>query len=316
MRKFRIVCMLMVVIASSCNRDDVITIPLEDEYYRAPLPTSSKHWSEVCEYTPAPGQFIGDNKSGGFSGQEGTAEDAVAYATNRLREGVFVSLGGFGGYIVVGFDHSVDNVVGRDIAIRGNAFGGSSEPGVVWVARDENGNGLADDVWYELAGSDTMDESTQRNYSVTYYRPSEQGQPVKWSDSDGEQGQIDYLKSFHSQPSYYPQWIVGDTYTLTGTRLKARNHDESGRGTMWVLPSYGWGYADNYSEEDCEPDDKTLTLLDISNAIDAQGESVELKYIDFVKVQTACNAKSGWLGEMSTEVLDFIDYGLTLKRDE
>jgi hypothetical protein len=43
---------------------------------------------------------------------------------------------------------------------------------------------------------------------------------------------------------------------------------------------------------------------------------VELKYIDFVKVQTACNAKSGWIGENSTEVYDFYDYGLKQKRDE
>ena len=41
-----------------------------------------------------------------------------------------------------------------------------------------------------------------------------------------------------------------------------------------------------------------------------------LNYVDFVKVQTACNAKSGWLGEQSTEVVDFLDYGLMLKRNE
>ena len=42
----------------------------------------------------------------------------------------------------MGFDHSVDNIAGYDLAIRGNAFDGSSEPGIVWVSRDENGNDL------------------------------------------------------------------------------------------------------------------------------------------------------------------------------
>ena len=308
--------MLMVVTASSCNRDDVVTITLEDEHYRPATAASSPSWSRVVEYTPAPGQYIGDSEFVGFTGEELTAADAVAYATRRLSDGKFLSLGGFGGYVIVGFDHSVDNTTGYDIAVRGNAFNGSSEPGIVWVSQDTNGDGLANDVWYELAGSDTMAETTIRSYSVTYYRPEADGQPVKWIDSEGAEGEIDYLKAFHKQPSYYPTWIATDTYTLTGTRLEARNYDSSGKGTMWVQPSYGWGYADNFSAEDYVEDDKTLNLFDIGNAIDKDGMTAVLNYIDFVKVQTACNAKSGWLGEQSTEVVDFLDYGLMLKRNE
>jgi hypothetical protein len=48
----------------------------------------------------------------------------------------------------------------------------------------------------------------------------------------------------------------------------------------------------------------------ISNAIDCLGEPIELDYIDFVKVQCGVNAKSGWLGELSTEVLGFFDYNI------
>ena len=48
----------------------------------------------------------------------------------------------------------------------------------------------------------------------------------------------------------------------------------------------------------------------IADAIDEQGMSVDLKFIDFVKVQTAVNSKSGWLGEVSTEVLGFYDYSM------
>ena len=308
--------LVMIVVTLSCNKDDVITITLDNSAYRAATPSSAEQWDRVWEYTPAPGQYIGDTKTGGFTGEELTPEAAAEYAEGRMGDGKFVSLGGFGGYIVVGFDHSVDNVAGYDIAIRGNAFDGSSEPGVVWVMQDEDGDGLPNNTWYELAGSETGKAVTIQNYSVTYFRPESAGKPVKWRDSEGVEGQIDYLKAFHPQPYYYPAWIKDDSYTLTGTRLEARNYDKSGNGSYWVLPEYDWGYVDNLSAQDYLEDDKVINLFDISNAMDEQGAAVELKYIDFVKVQCAVNSKSGWLGEVSTEVFGFYDYGLMLKRDE
>lgn len=69
-----------------------------------------------------------------------------------------ISLGGFGGYVVVGFDHTITNVTGkRDFRVLGNAFysaanpdsdapeGGSCEPGVIMVAYDKNQNGMPDE---------------------------------------------------------------------------------------------------------------------------------------------------------------------------
>jgi hypothetical protein len=134
---------------------------------------------------------------------------------------------------------------------------------------------------------------------VTYYRPAGAAMAVVWTDNHGGGGSIDYLASFHDQPYYYPTWITEDSYTLHGTRLEARNYDRSGNGSMWVQPAYDWGYADNYSERDCVD---AVNSFDISNAIDALGKSVKLDYIDFVKVQSAVQSKSGWLGELSTEV--------------
>lgn len=298
---------MLAVVVSSCNIDETITAPDVDKYYRAATAGSLMQWSEVFEYTPAPGQFIGDTKTGGFTGEERSAADAVAYAERRLAAKSYVSLGGFGGYIVVGFDHSIDNNEGYDFAVQGNSFDGSSEPGVVWVMRDENGNGQPDDTWYELAGSETGKTETIQNYAVTYYRPSEPMQPVQWTDNQGNSGEIDYLKQFHKQDYYYPAWIEADSYTLTGTMLKARNYDKSGNGAMWVQPAYDWGYADNASTIDCAKGNKAVNTFDISKAVDASGNAVALKYIDFVKVQTACNTKSGWLGENSTEIFDIYD---------
>ena len=200
MKKY-IYLLAAIAITSSCNSDDVITEELKD-HYRAKTETSVAEQSIVFEYTPAPGQFINETKTGGFTGNEKTPETASAYAEQRMKSGTFVSLGGFGGYIIVGFDHSIDNTGDYDFGIIGNSFKGSSEPGVVWVMQDENGNGKPDDTWYELKGSETGKESTIQNYSVTYYRPSEPQQPVKWTDSEGNSGEVDYLKAFHKQDYY------------------------------------------------------------------------------------------------------------------
>jgi PKD repeat protein len=287
----------------------VVTVYEAGAFYRAASSMSDATWNSVLEYTPAPGQFINELKTGGFDGSQTTMESAIAYAEKRLSAKNWVSLGGFGGYIVVGFDHSIDNSGDYDLGVIGNAFDGSSEPGIVWVMQDENGNGLPDDTWYELQGSETGKAETIQNYAVTYYRPTGTQMSVWWSDNLGNSGSIDYLAQFHTQDYYYPLWIEEDSYTLTGTLLEARNYDKSGDGSYWVQPHYDWGYTDNFSPTDFSSSDKA-NLFKISNAIDCECEPIHLDYIDFVKVQVGVNAKSGWLGELSTEVCGFYDYNL------
>ncbi len=293
----------------SMTRTFVVTVYGEKDFYRPKNGASQADWNKVIEYTPAPGQFINELKTGGFDASHVTPEAAVSYAESRLMEGSWVSLGGFGGYVIVGFDHSIDNSRTYDFGIISNAFDGSSEPGVVWVMQDENGNGYPDDTWYELAGSETGKFETYRDYAVTYYRPSAPKMPVQWTDNYGNNGEIDYLQQFHNQDYYYPLWIGTDSYTLTGTRLEARNYDQSGNGSYWIQPHYDWGYADNFSPSDFNSENKA-NLFRISNAIDFEGNPVNLSHIDFVKVQCAVNSKSGWLGELSTEVCGFYDYSL------
>ena len=293
----------------SMTRTFVVTVYGEKDFYRPKNGASQADWNKVIEYTPAPGQFINELKTGGFDASHVTPEAAVSYAESRLMEGSWVSLGGFGGYVIVGFDHSIDNSRTYDFGIISNAFDGSSEPGVVWVMQDENGNGYPDDTWYELAGSETGKFETYRDYAVTYYRPSAPKMPVQWTDNYGNNGEIDYLQQFHNQDYYYPLWIGTDSYTLTGTRLEALNYDQSGNGSYWIQPHYDWGYADNFSPSDFNSENKA-NLFRISNAIDFEGNPINLSHIDFVKVQCAVNSKSGWLGELSTEVCGFYDYSL------
>ena len=306
------------------SHEFVVTVYEEGAFYREMSSTSKADWNKVYEYTPAPGQFINELQTGGFDGTQTTPEAAIAYAEARMSQTkedgtpnpIWVSLGGFGGYIVVGFDHSIDNSGDYDLGILGNSFKGSSEPGIVWVMQDENGNGLPDDTWYELAGSETGNEETIQDYAVTYYRPTGPKMPVQWTDNYGNSGEIDYLKAFHRQDYYYPLWIEEDSYTLTGTCLKARNFDASGNGTYWVNAEYDWGYVDNFSPTDRLTDeananaDANANHFKISNAIDFECRPIHLDYIDFVKVQVGVNTKSGWLGEVSTEVFGFYDYNM------
>lgn len=252
---------------------------------------------EVVEFLPAPGQFVNE----GYSAT--TMAEACAYAQERLESRYFVSLGGFGGYIVVKFDKPIRNSEGDyDFGIYGNSFKGSSEPGVVWVAQDANGNGVADDEWYELRGSESGVATTLQNYSITYAR-TEDERTIAWRDNKGESGIIE-RNSQHPQ-DYFPAWVVEDEYTLSGTLLPP-NSEWSENNQEWVLHAYGWGYADNFSEVDRAAD--RANRFRILDARDATGEAVILAHIDFVKVQSATNKIHTAIGEVSTEVCGFVSY--------
>lgn len=269
----------------------------ETDYFRPVTSSSHTEWDMIHLYLPAPGQFVNETVTGGFQGED-TQEEANLYAANRLRSGLFVSLGGFGGTLVLGFDHSILNDGSYNLEIKGNAYENSSEPGIVWVMRDENGNGKPDDTWYELKGSEYGKTSTTSRYQVTYYKPRAAGQPVQWTDNTGKSGTIEYLGAFHNQDTYYPLWVTADSYTLEGTCLEARNYLST--TNSWINPAYDWGYTDNHNS----------TLFRISDAVTRSGEPAGLPYIDFVKIQTGVNAKSGWIGELSTDICSVKDYNM------
>ena len=278
----------------------------EGTYRRPVVTTSEVDWNKVYEFLPAPGQFVNENYTAN------TMAEAIAYAESRLRQTAYVSLGGFGGYIVLGFDHSIANDGGYNFQVLGNSFAGSSEPGIVWVMQDENGDGQPNDTWYELKGSEYGKAGeTYQDYEVTYYRPSAPQMAVAWTDNYGKTGTIDRIGS-HEQDYYYPLWVATDTYTLRGTRLKHR----TSQGAIWTNGSFDWGYADNFSPVDRLTDDinydaaANANHFRISDAVQLDGQPANLQYIDFIKVHTGVNVKAGVLGENSTEVFGAKDYNL------
>ena len=276
----------------------------------------SPKMSKVWEYRPAPGQFVNDLP------KYAPGDDAEAMARkaqyNLVDIESMVSLGGYGGYIVFSFDHPIKNVHGKyNFKILGNALyaaanpnpnasakGGSCEPGIVMVSRDANGNGLPDDAWYELAGSEYNSPKTIHNYRVTYTRPADMTKAVDvpWTDNTGATGAV-HANSYHTQP-YYPQWIDESTMVFEGTKLAQNAIDESGKGNYWVLYAYPWGYVDN------EINISEFSNFKIDWAVDAAGNHVDLDEIHFIKVYTGVNQEAGWLGETSTEVAGALDWNM------
>lgn len=274
--------------------------------------------AKVHEYRPAPGQFVNEmpqyEKGDTYADILKKCEESISGKND-----VMISLGGYGGYVTFSFDHTVVNVPGEnDFRIWGNAFyellnpdekGGSAEPGIVMVSYDANMNGLPDDEWYELAGSEYHKPETRHDYTITYSRPDPSRVPVPdddypyltdlyyipWRDSMGNTGFMP-KNSFHAQ-DYYPQWVDEDELSFTGSRLANNAVDISGAGTYYILYSYDWGYVDNHPN-----DYGDLNSFDIGNAVDRDGNPVELPGADFVRVYTGLNQYCGWLGETSTEI--------------
>lgn len=294
----------------------------------------SPYIAKVFDYLPAPGQFV--NELPKYAAGD-SYETMVTKAGRELigENANLITLGGWGGYVVLGFDHTIVNVAGRrDFRIQGNAFGananprpnapfgGSCEPGIIMVAYDKNKNGKPDEEeWYEIKGSGSLsaenepwystavstkiDTRTFHNYEMTYNRPTTEqpGDPqghVSISNyirwSDN-QGQQGYkIKNTYHAQSYYPAWVKEDKLTFKGIRLANNGIEESGQGSYYVLYAFRYGYTDNY------PNGHDNSAIDIDWAIDKNGNKVNLPGIDFVKVYTGVNQENGWLGENSTEV--------------
>lgn len=286
MKRIRWYAILACTIAWSCNKSETIGEESVWEYDEV----------TVLEYTPAPGQFIND----GF--EVSTAAEAASWAQERLAGRLFVSLGAFGGYIVLKPSVSIFTREGYDFGIMGNPITTHNEPGIVWVSRDENGNGMPDDTWYQLKGSDTG----RNYYTVTYYR-TDQPVDVPWEDSDGQTGSVAYLPSFHVQ-NYYPMWCDGGgNITFTGTLLQP-NFEEV--NNQLQNSAYGWGYADNLGSDALYDENGRYLFnrFDLDNAVDSEGQRVLLSSVDFIKVQSALLYNMGSTGELSTEVNALIIY--------
>lgn len=224
---------------------EIINIKVEEKTNKR-----SPYISKVFDYMPAPGQFV--NKLPEYSAGD-THKDMVEKANQWLvgENPSMITLGGWGGYVIFGFDHTIVNVEGyKDFRVNGNAFqaldnkrpnapaGGSCEPGIIMVAYDKNKNGKPDDEWYEIKGSSNFssenepwyhialengnDVDVYRDYEMTYTRPTKE-------DAE-EDAQPDNPMAYISIKNYIP-W--SDNKGNSGYKVKNVYHKQS-YYPMWI----------------------------------------------------------------------------------
>lgn len=284
--------------------------------------------TKVLEYRPAPGQFVNTMPQYKEGDTQATMNEKALNAIGNNTKGM-ITLGGYGGYVTVGFDHTIRNAKdANDFLVLGNAFANGSEPGIIQVAYDVNQNGQPDEEeWFEIAGSAHQapkhelwyeqakqagnSVETYRDYSITYKKPAkepttdeEKATYIYWEDNQGKKG-YKVMNTYHSQP-YYPQWIKEGQLTFTGTCLPQNGINQgTDKKPYFVLPSFKYGYADNYPNKSAEAG------IDIDWAVDKDGKPANLPGVDFIKIYTGVNQENGWLGENSTEVCGVTDLNLT-----
>lgn len=284
--------------------------------------------TKVLEYRPAPGQFVNTMPQYKEGDTQATMNEKALNAIGNNTKGM-ITLGGYGGYVTVGFDHTIRNAKdANDFLVLGNAFENSSEPGIIQVAYDVNQNGQPDEEeWFEIAGSahhapkhelwyEQAKQAgniveTYRDYSITYKKPAkepttneEKENYIFWEDNKGHKG-YKVMNQFHPQP-YYPQWIEEEQLVFTGTCLPQNGINQgTEQAPYFVLPSFKYGYADNY------PNNSADAEIDIDWAVDKDGKPANLPGVDFIKIYTGVNQENGWLGENSTEVCGVTDLNLT-----
>jgi len=308
MKKILIILTLTCAVTMQAQRMDDVT-------------THSKYIKAVDEYVPAPGQYV--NILPAYE-----AGDTPAKMAQKCTEMIannergLISLGGYGGYVTFHFDHSIANVEGQtDVMILGNSGESNSEPGIIMVSKDVNGNGLPDDPWYELKGSADVDSvgKVVYGYSITYSRPITEKHDDKpseiskyvtiekyipWTDNQGGSGFLyrisDALNPLFQGDPYYPMWVTDDQLTFGLQTLLPPNAYNKGsyNSEYWIRNSLAWGYVDNK-----ENGNTAACSFDFDNAVEVVSRTpVKIDFVDFIRVYNGINQQCGWIGETSTEV--------------
>ncbi|MFI4854335.1 MAG: hypothetical protein ACIAQF_05075 [Phycisphaerales bacterium JB065] len=294
----------------------------------AALGSASPFATQVLDYTPAPGQNINLSAWNDPFAALGPPNGGGTLSPNNED---LVSIGGFGGSITLGFDHTVfDNPLnpfGLDAIVFGNAFytGGDptrrfAEAGIIEISRDVNGNGLPDDPWYLIPGSslpsvpdaaftqpwDNDPNTPTPPANIAWYPDPDQypSIPAAYSTSGfllptpfhgiplvNPGGSGSTKESYYGYADMSPVLVLGD--------LNADNIVEDPS----VLPEQFYTRPDNPFEVGVRPGSGGGDAFDIAWAVDPfTGEPARLDGFDFIRISTGANAMAGILGEISTEV--------------
>lgn len=255
------------------------------------------YWiKEVIEYKPAWGQHVNKSDYNDINKLYGAP---VSGAHD------IVSLGSGGGYVIVRFDPPIlnhpDNINSYDFIIFGNAFftGANErwqEPAYVEVMKDENGDGITNETWYLLKGSDTTPGSF---ISVTNNRTN-----LNYKPAD---------KDHYPSTDYYPLYPDQITFIIFPfPPEKTGQTSENIRGYADVTPTLdNPGVPDEtfYTVPDT-PGDYPIDdgsgggdAFKIEWAVDRNtGAPVVLDQIDFIKIISTATNTLELVGEVSADI--------------
>lgn len=285
---------------------------------------ASSFASAVVSYDPAPGQFVNHESLGDPAHALGPPDGRGVIDGN---DATVVTLGGFGGAIVLAFDAPVnddpDNPFGLDAIVFGNAFyaGGQvnrhwAECATIEIAVDANDNGLADDPWYLIPGShlDPPTTPSQQTWDDDLADPAFPPGAESWIPA-GRAGT--WITTAHRlPPSIFDASVVQNPLGLNAV-------EEGVFGYADYSPTLILGDLDMDDVVDDAgliadefytfPDDPYTTgvvagsgggdAFDIAWAVDAQtGEPAELAAFDFIRITNGVNAVSPVFGEKSPEI--------------
>ncbi len=283
--------------------------------------------SAVVDYRPAPGQFVNDPSpfTGRFFNDPARALGApVGGGTTAPSNDKLVTLGAFGGSITLAFAESVlddpCNPYGLDAIVFGNAFWAAGdpstptgEPGVVEISLDANANGLADDAWYVVPGSDIASP------------PADQLE-TRWWDNDPNTATPPADVSHYPDddlyafvPPGFPSSYTTATFLLPVAAAEAPStFGYADRSPTLILgdldsdnavddpqadPAIFYTTPDNPFALGVNPGSGGGDAFDIAWAVDpATGERANLPGFDFIRISTGVDSSQGALGEESTEV--------------
>lgn len=253
----------------------------------------SRFASRVFDYSPGDGQFVNDPN---FNDPVRALGAPIGGGTFDPDQSKLVTLGGHGGSITLGFDGTVrddpNNPFGLDCIIFGNSFylGGNpnvrfGEAAIIEISRDDNGNGIPDDAWYLIPGSDLFDPMNQRRNGFFVLPDDPYASPPLWNrNTDG-------TESYWGYGDVTPVLLRGD---LDGDNVV---DDPDLRAelfytvpddpfTVGITPGSGGGDA-----------------FDIGWAIDSvTNERVFPGGFDFIRITTGADGDAGQFGEVSTEI--------------
>ena len=273
--------------------------------------------TRIFDFDPAPGMFANDLYKDG-----NTKEDVMRTALGRINEtsvGYPLDLGGFGGSIIVGFDHTVVNIAGKkDFRVYGGDVSNPlvpkanpPAPGLIYVAYDKNKNGKPDDdEWFEIIGSQHTKENTINNFKITYHKKPAGESLVSTGPRDffddrehifceNNQEETYYLAKPRVKKQFYPAWATQNALTYEGMKLDVGFAPvRPNQTTLFNSTFTEWGYVNAI-----DPD------IDIDWAVDKSGNKANLPGIDFIKVVNCVSEPMGLCQQQSSMAAVFAGAG-------